>query len=204
MKKLYFKGKEVHIGDMVYKSTVFKDPSFGRCYVSEGILVSHSTIPDLIKNGTLVLKEVNVDKNMNNLKDKINDINKSIKNPVNGIKDAKAVKVPVELDYYIRKLADSLGWKPEKMCNYLNSIDNIYPAAAYAIILKEIAIELDKKYKDHIKDSKEIYVISLLDGKIAKVDKNSIKNYKNFAAFRTKEDAEIAYTITEPLLKSMF
>lgn len=201
MKKLYFKGKEVHIGDMVYKSTVFKDSTFGKCYVSEGIVISQNTLPGLIKNGIITIKEVDVDKNSNDIKSKLKDINDTIKNPIN---DTKVIKVPTEIDYYIRKLADRLGWKPEKMCNYLNGIDDIYPAAAYAIILKEIAIELDKKYKDHIKDSKEIYVISLLDGKIAKVDKNSIKNYKNFAAFRTKEDAEIAYTITEPLLKSMF
>lgn len=201
MKKLYFKGKEVHMGDLVYKSTIFKDSTFGKCYVSEGIVISQSTLPDLIRNGTITIKEVDVDKNSDDIKSKLKDINNTIKNPV---KDMKVIKVPTEIDYYIRKLADRLGWKPEKTCNYLNSIDDIYSAAAYSIILKEIAIELDKKYKDHIKDSKEIYVISLLDGKIVKVDKASIKNYKNFAAFRTEEDAKIAYTITEPLLKSMF
>lgn len=39
-------------------------------------------------------------------------------------------------------------------------------------------------------NSKEIYVISCLNGEITKVkDLNKIKNFKNFAAFRTLEDA---------------
>ena len=72
------------------------------------------------------------------------------------------------------------------------------------MVLREIAIELDKKYEDHIENSPEIYVISMLDGKIAKANKAHIKNYRNFAAFRTIEDAKIACRIVKPILKEMF
>ena len=88
--------------------------------------------------------------------------------------------------------------------DYLNSVDTILPAAAFSMILREIAIELDKKYKDHIEKSPEIYVISMLDGRITKANKAHIKNYRNFAAFRSVSDAKIACTITRDILKEMF
>ena len=83
-------------------------------------------------------------------------------------------------------------------------MDSILPAAALSIILREIATELDKKYKDHIEKSPEIYVISTLDGRITKANKAHIRNYRNFAAFRTIEDAKIACKIVKPILKEMF
>ena len=112
--------------------------------------------------------------------------------------------VPMDLDYYINKIADKLGWKIDKVYNYLNNIDSILPMAALSIILREIAIELDKKYEDHINNSPEIYVISTLNGKITRVYKAHIKNYRNFAAFRTIEDAKIACKIVKPILKELF
>ena len=91
-----------------------------------------------------------------------------------------------------------------KVYNYLNSVDSILPAASLSMVLREIAIELDKKYEDHIENSPEIYVISLLDGRITKANKAHIRNYRNFAAFRTIEDAKIACKIVKPILKEMF
>ena len=110
----------------------------------------------------------------------------------------------MELEYYIQKIAERLGWKIEKVCNYLNSVDAILPVAAFSMILREVAIELDKKYKDHIEKSPEIYVISMYDGRITKVNKAHIKNYRNFAAFRSVNDAKIACSIVRDILKGMF
>ena len=83
-------------------------------------------------------------------------------------------------------------------------MDSILPAAAFSMVLREIAVELDKKYEDHIENSPEIYVISMLDGRITKANKAHIKNYRNFSAFRTIEDARIACRIVKPILKEMF
>ena len=110
----------------------------------------------------------------------------------------------MELDYYIQKIAEKLGWKMEKVYNYLNSVDSILPAAAFSMVLREVAIELDKKYEDHIEKSPEIYVISMLDGRITKVNIVHNKNYRNFAAIRTISDAKIACKITKDILKEMF
>ena len=180
MKKIYLKnGKEVQLGDILTKVSKVKDSFFGKGTVIEHVIkVTKDILPNLIEAGI-----------------------------VTTTKPAKSVvetKVPMELEYYIQKIADKLGWKVEKVYNYLNSVDAILPAAAFSMVLREIAIELDKKYEDHIEKSPEIYVISMLDGRITKANKAHIKNYRNFAAFRTIEDAKIACTITRDILKEMF
>ena len=179
MEKIYLKnGKEVQIGDILTKVSKVKDPFFGKGTVIEYIGVTKDILPKLIKAGIVTTK---LDE-----------------------KPVAKTKVPMELDYYIEKIANKLNWKVEKVYNYLNNVDTILPAAAFSMVLREIAIELDKKYENHIDKSPEIYVISLFDGRITKANKAHIRNYRNFAAFRTIEDAKIACTITRDILKEMF
>lgn len=179
MEKIYLtNGKEVQIGDTLTKVSKVKDPFFSKGTIVQHIVVTKGILPKLLEAGI-----------------------------VTTTKPAKSVvetEVPMELEYYIQKIADKLGWKVEKVYNYLNSVDAILPAAAFSMVLREIAIELDKKYEDHIEKSPEIYVISMLDGRITKANKAHIKNYRNFAAFRTIEDAKIACRITRDILKEMF
>lgn len=179
MEKIYLtNGKEVQIGDTLTKVSKVKDPFFGKGTIVHHIVLTKDILPKLLEAGI-----------------------------VTTTKPAKSVvetEVPMELEYYIQKIADKLGWKIEKVYNYLNSVGAILPAAAFSIVLREIAIELDKKYEDHIEKSPEIYVISMLDGRITKANKAHIKNYRNFAAFRTIEDAKIACKITRGILKEMF
>lgn len=180
MKKFYLaNGEEVQIGDTLTKVSKVVDPFFGEGTVVQHIVVTKDILPKLLEAGI-----------------------------VTTTKPAKSAvvesEVPMELEYYIQKIAEKLGWKIEKVYDYLNSIDTILPAAAFSMVLREIAIELDKKYEDHIENSPEIYVISMLDGRIAKANKAHIKNYRNFAAFRTIEDAKIACRIVKPILKEMF
>lgn len=144
-------------------------------------VVDEKTIPGLIERGALCTKE--------SLSEKKKDADDTSKD---------------NLAFYINKVAQRFGWKPAKACNYLNTIDSCYPAAAFAMILREIAIELDKKYEDHISNSPEIYSISLTDGRITKLHKSSIRNYKNFAAFRTIDDAKFACKVLRVALKDMF
>ena len=179
MEKIYLKnGKEVKLGDTLTRVSKRKDSFFGKGTVIEHIVVTKDILPKLIKAGIVTTK---LDE-----------------------KPVAETKIPMELDYYIEKIANKLNWKVEKVYNYLNNVDTILPAAAFSMVLREIAIELDKKYEDDIEKSPEIYVISLLDGRITKANKAHIKNYRNFAAFRTIEDAKIACTITRDILKEMF
>ena len=179
MEKIYLKnGKEVQLGDTLTKVSKVKDSFFGKSTVIEHVKVTKDILPKLIEAGIVTTTIP--------------------KKPVAG------AEVPMELEYYIQKIAEKYGWKIEKVYNYLNSVDTILPAAAFSMVLREIAIELDKKYEDHIEKSPEIYVISMFDGRITKANKAHIKNYRNFAAFRSVSDAKIACTITRDILKEMF
>lgn len=172
-------GKEVKIGDKLVRYGVVNTP-LGKGYIVDEITVDEKALSKLLEAGVI--------------------------KAVDGKPEVKenSPTVPMELEYYIGKIANRLGWKIKKVYNYLNSIDSIMPAAAFSMVLREIAIELDKKYKDHIENSPEIYVISTFDGRITKVNKAHIKNYRNFAAFRSIEDAKIACRITRDILKDMF
>ena len=179
MEKIYLKnGKKVQIGDILTKVSKVVDPFFGGAVVQH-IVVTEDILPKLLEAGIVTTTKP--------------------------AKSAVAESgVPMELGYYVQKIAKKLGWKMEKAYNYLNSVDSILPTAAFSMVLREVAIELDKKYEDHIEKSPEIYVISMFDGRITKANKAHIKNYRNFAAFRSVSDAKIACRITRDILKEMF
>lgn len=113
-------------------------------------------------------------------------------------------KVPMSVGHYITTLAEKMGWKPKKMAGFLENLWNINPSAAFSVLLREVAIELDKKYEDHIDKCKELFIISTMDGRIHKTPRAHIKNFRNFAAFRTEEDAKLACKILREDLKDMF
>lgn len=131
-------------------------------------------------------------------------------NKVLGMCEVKSVNEPMEkeplvtLDFFVERIAVKKGWKPDKVWGYLNSIAYLNPMSAFNIVLREIAIWLDMRYEDHIENSEHIYSISTLDGRIHEIDKKYIKNYRNFAAFRTIEDARFACSILRDQLKDMF
>ena len=104
----------------------------------------------------------------------------------------------------IENLAKKTNWKEEKLLNILNTLHLANPWAATQMVLREIAIELDKKYDDHINKSEKIYVISPQDGRIHEINKKTVKNYKAFPAFRSIEDAKIACSLIREHLKSIF
>lgn len=111
---------------------------------------------------------------------------------------------PTNIKYYICKIGDKKNWSYVQTYEFIKLLYDINKAALFSILLREIAIELDKKYKDHIKNSEEIYVISITNGRIVKIDKKFIKNYNNFAAFRTMSDAKFAAKILRSCLREMF
>lgn len=90
------------------------------------------------------------------------------------------------------------------MSSILDALEGANHWAVVQLLLKEIAIELDKKYDNNINKSEKIYAISPQDGRIHEVDKSHIKNYKAFPAFRNIEDAKIACHLVKNHLKSIF
>ena len=113
--------------------------------------------------------------------------------------------IDITIEGAIRHLANRIGWNKENLEKYLRNLYKISPAAAFEIVLKEVAILLDEKYPDHINNSKEIWVINKVNGEIQKLkDMSKIKSFQHFAAFRSLEDAKITCRITRDLLKEMF
>ena len=117
---------------------------------------------------------------------------------------AEETAVPDCLDFYILSLAKRLNWKPDKVLGFLNKLAEIRPILPFNLLLKEIAVELDKQYAGHIKNSKEIWVVSVLNGSIGRVNKDEITTYDNFAAFRTKEDAKFAMKVLAEQYNDIF
>lgn len=118
--------------------------------------------------------------------------------------ECSPIKTNLNLKYYIYLISQRIGTDYNKTTELLDLLAKLYPIIVFNLLVREIAIEIDKKYSDHIKDSKEIYVISSTSGKIAKLNKKSIRTYRNFAAFRSIEDAKLACGILKPILKKLF
>ena len=113
--------------------------------------------------------------------------------------------INITIEGAVQHLANRIGWNKENLERYFSNLYKISPAAVFEIVLKEVAILLDKKYPNHISNSKEIWVINKVNGEIQKLkDMSKIKSFQHFAAFRSLEDAKIACRITKDILKEMF
>lgn len=113
--------------------------------------------------------------------------------------------VTLSIPYCVEHLAKRIKWNAENLDKYFDNLYKIYPAAVFSIVLRELAIIMDEKYPDHINKSKEVWSISSLNGEIVRIKSlNKIKNFRNFAAFRTLEDAMEAKKIMKEALADLF
>lgn len=177
MKKIYLvkTGEEVKFGDTVASAEVLTHPIFGEVIAEVNVLVTPETLPMLQKAGAV---------------------------RVANCKEGK--KITLTIDDVINRLATKAGWKPEKMCGYLTQLANINAGAWLNTLIREIAIALDEQYPDHINNCEELWILSTLTGKLTKIHRKQVKNFRNFAAFRTLEDAKFACRMLKPALKEMF
>lgn len=152
----------------------------------------------LINNGQIIYK------NKSKLTEK--EIDQTVK-AIDKIKQAsnrKPMEVNMNPEYYFAKVGQKLGWNAKKLRNIIEDIIKVNPAILFHLMLREVALECDRQYKNHIENSAEIYVLSSSSGSIVRVDKSVITNYRNFSAFRTREDAKKATIILKDLLDIMF
>lgn len=119
-------------------------------------------------------------------------------------KDKKEEGTHLDINYYVDHLAKRIHWNPDNLAKYLNNLAEVNETAVFQILLKEIAIVFDEKYKNHIENSNEIWSISLMNGEIVRLNKDRIKNYRNFAAFRTLNDTIGAKRILKNYMKPLF
>jgi len=110
----------------------------------------------------------------------------------------KAKSTPTDLTFYASKVANRLGWDSLRTANedpFWRNLNIREFGPFLDMLTREIALELDKKYPDHIKECEEVYVISRLDFTIGKIKTSDIKFSGYVPLFRTEEDAKFAVSI---------
>lgn len=119
-------------------------------------------------------------------------------------KEEPKKELEIELFDVINHLAKRLKWNVHNVCKYLDTITEIHPAAGFSILLKEVALMLDSKYPDNIRNCKEIWTISSVTGNFVLLDTKAKKHFKNFAAFRSLDDAKKAASILKNEMNELF
>lgn len=78
--------------------------------------------------------------------------------------------------------------------------------AKFSVILRAFAVLIDRKYPDHINnaDVDKYFTIDMTNGRVCEVPKGKIKNFRNFAAFRSIDDIKIATKILRPFIKELW
>lgn len=112
--------------------------------------------------------------------------------------------VPRSIDYYHELIAARVGWTSDYMEGFFSILHTISPILYYRLIERLIAERIDSLYPNHIKEAPRIWGTDALTGKVKEIDKNYIKTWKHFAAFRSKEDAGIACQILKSLRAELF
>ena len=116
-----------------------------------------------------------------------------------GILKEKEIDKYEILDKAMTNMAKSLGWKPAKLANVAKRMWEINPTYALRLYYKAIAIELDKQYPDHIRNSKEFWAISLVTNSPYESAIPGKFELKTFAFFRSEKDAQLAIDIMKEM-----
>lgn len=161
-------GKPVEFGDIIqYSNKIEKEGVTINSRTT--VMITEQTILPLIRQGILIIKTDEKD---------------------------SEIKVPEDIKYYIEKTIDFIAKgsesKKDSIRGTLAIMVNRCPTQIYQLLLKQIAVELDKQYEGDISQSPEIYAINTFNGKVVQANKDIIKNYRNFAAFRSEKDAKFA------------
>lgn len=134
------------------------------------------------------------------LKDLLNDLQT---NPTVTEQANQKEQFTLTLDDIVDILAQKLNIHPDAMPALLQKLYRINPGACLSLFAKELAIQFDLLYPDHITESDKFFVLSLLDGRIHECV-TPIKNHECVALFRTLDDAKLACKVLKPMLKDMY
>lgn len=126
--------------------------------------------------------------NFDNLQ-KTNEVGKGNKPPK--MKQVKVDGFDKNPQHYLKNIQRVLGFNEQETILFLRRIYALYPGAFINVVLRLIAVELDKRYEDHIYDTGTVWVFNTIDSKIYPVEVADIKQaaFRYFAAFRSKEEA---------------
>lgn len=91
------------------------------------------------------------------------------------------------------------------LCNsFLHTLLVTNTYAFISLMMKTIAVLLDQKYPDHIRNCEKGYVFNLGVGHIVEMNVCAIPYVQAVAIFRTLEDAKLACKILRPVLKETY
>ena len=95
---------------------------------------------------------------------------------------------------------------PDAVGTIVELLNTLPDYIKFEMMLRAAAVLIDRKYPDHINNAKvdKYYTINMTDGKVCEVPKKSVKNFRNFAAFRTLDDIKIATKLLRPLMKHIW
>lgn len=122
----------------------------------------------------------------------------------------KEYGVPKTENITIKDMFELIGeWivgTPDAIETIVELLNTLPDYIKFEMMLRAAAVLIDRKYPDHINNAKvdKYFTINMTDGKVCEVPKKSIKNFKNFAAFRTLDDIKIATKLLRPLMKHIW
>lgn len=164
----------------------FKKTERGENFLKESSYILNLTpgiIKILLKNN--IIKEKTKEKKELNKDELFNKVITNLSNRINNYANFKKLNIDHKSLFYI--------------------LNDLFPKEFFAILLKRIAIELDKKYENHIVEAEKHFIINIGNGKIYPLtSKEYLNNYTNFAIFRSVEDANIAIELLRPLYNKLF
>lgn len=88
--------------------------------------------------------------------------------------------------------------------SFLHTLLETNTYAFISLMMKTIAVLLDQKYPDHIRNCEKGYVFNLGVGHIVEMNVCAIPYVQAVAIFRTLEDAKLACKILRPVLKETY
>lgn len=122
-----------------------------------------------------------------------------------GMDIIKVITEEYTMDDVINHMSVRAGRSKLSILLLLYKMYSINKASVFSTLLKEVSSMINEEYDSPIKSSDNIFVISMLDGKITKViNRGGVKNLEAFAFFRTCEDASRALKILNRAHKSLF
>lgn len=131
----------------------------------------------------------------------LEDVFGSIKGKEKKEEDKSAPDITV--NHMIIKIAELEHMTPYNVNRWLSFLPDYLKFSA---LLRAGAIIMDEQYPDHINNAKvdKYYTIDMSNGRVCEVPKGKIKNFRNFAAFRTLEDIKAVTKVIRPLMKRMW